>query len=73
MIFSKLRSYEESSSEPLTTCAGSQNIIIGTNNFSLVPFYPLQALRRHLLVATNDMLFLKLWLGIRFNDVVLKL
>ena len=73
MIFSKLRSYEESSSKPLTTCTGCQNIIIARKNFSLVPFYPLQALRRHLLVAMNDMLFLKLSLGIRFNDAVLKL
>ena len=73
MIFSKLRSYEESSSKPLTICTGCQNIIIGRNNFSLVPFYPLQAIHRHLLVAMNDMLFLKLWLGVRFNDVVFKL
>ena len=73
MIFSKLRSYEESSSKSLTTCTGCQNIIIGRNNFSLVPFYPLQAIHRHLLVAMNDMLFLKLWLGVRFNDVVFKL
>ena len=73
MIFSKLRSYEESSSKPLTTCTGCQNIIIGRNNFSLVPFYPLQAIHRHLLVAMNDMLFLKLWLGVRFKDVVFKL
>ena len=73
MIFSKLRSYEESSSKPLTTCTGCQNIIIGRNNFSLVPFYPLQAIHRHLLVAMNDMVFLKLWLGVRFNDVVFKL
>ena len=73
MIFSKLRSYEESSSKPLTNCTGCQNIIIGRNNFSLVPFYPLQAIHRHLLVAMNDMLFLKLWLGVRFNDVVFKL
>ena len=73
MIFSKLRSYEESSSKPLTTCTSCQNIIIGRNNFSLVPFYPLQAIHRHLLVAMNDMLFLKLWLGVRFNDVVFKL
>ena len=73
MIFSKLRSYEESSSKPLTTCTGCQNIITGRNNFSLVPFYPLQAIHRHLLVAMNDMLFLKLWLGVRFNDVVFKL
>ena len=73
MIFSKLLSYEQSSSKPLTTCTGCQNIIIGRNNFSLVPFYPLQAIHRHLLVAMNDMLFLKLWLGVRFNDVVFKL
>ena len=73
MIFSKLLSYEQSSSKPLTTCTGCQNIIIGRNNFSLVPFYPLQAIHSHLLVAMNDMLFLKLWLGVRFNDVVFKL
>ena len=73
MIFSKLRSNEENSLKPLTTCTGCQNIIIARKNFSLVPFYRLQALRRHLLVAMNDMLFLKLSLGIRFNDVVLKL
>ena len=71
MIFSKLQSYEER--EPKTLDYWLSKHFHWKKQCQFSAFYPLQAIRRHLLVATNDMLFLKLWLGIRFNDVVSKL
>ena len=59
MIFSKLQSFEEREPKTLDYWLSIHFQYI-FYNVSLVPFTHLQAIRRHLLVATNDMLFLKL-------------
>jgi len=72
MIFSKLRSYEER--QPKTLDYWLSKHFHWKKQFQFSAFLPIASNTSPFISCSElDMLFLKLLLGIRFNDVVLKL